>query len=391
MPNKIKPRRSYTANAVPTTSDLDANELAINWADGKAYTKNAAGNIVSVTLGGGGGGSGSIVTAASVSAFPASGSASNLYITTEDQRIWRWDATASIYVESGPIGGGFAFASVPATPTATGSAGQLAFDANYQYTCVQPNYWKRAALSAWLPVSTGLQLWLDASDAGSLYDATTGGSLVAAGAAVARWEDKSGNGRHVSDASNQPTRQTAVRNGLDVIRFDGTNDILRTTGNFPLTGNAASSVFVVYRKTSNTKGSVFGWGDAGTLLGAWGYYEDGTVAALALGGGNQFNTTTLANNTWAQMSVLKTAGAINATTTTRRNGSSIAASGHSSTTPNITAQPFTVGRWSNYDLDGSSSTAFQGDIGEIIIYNAALSDTDRAAVESYLMTKWGIT
>ena len=56
MPNKIKPKRSYTANAVPTTSDLDANELAINWADGKAYTKNASGNIVSVTLGGGGGG-----------------------------------------------------------------------------------------------------------------------------------------------------------------------------------------------------------------------------------------------------------------------------------------------------------------------------------------------
>jgi hypothetical protein len=57
MPSKIKPKRSYTANAVPTTSDLDANELAINWADGKAFTKNAAGNIVSLTLGGSGGGS----------------------------------------------------------------------------------------------------------------------------------------------------------------------------------------------------------------------------------------------------------------------------------------------------------------------------------------------
>jgi hypothetical protein len=58
MMAKIKPKRSYTANAVPTTSDLDANELAINWADGKAFTKNAAGNIVSITLGGGGGGGG---------------------------------------------------------------------------------------------------------------------------------------------------------------------------------------------------------------------------------------------------------------------------------------------------------------------------------------------
>jgi hypothetical protein len=58
MANKIKPKRSYTTNAVPTTSDLDTNELAINWSDGKAFTKNAAGNIVSVTLGGSGGGSG---------------------------------------------------------------------------------------------------------------------------------------------------------------------------------------------------------------------------------------------------------------------------------------------------------------------------------------------
>jgi hypothetical protein len=55
MPNKIKPRRSYTAGATPTTSDLDTHELAINWTDGKAFTKNAAGSIVSVTLGDGGG------------------------------------------------------------------------------------------------------------------------------------------------------------------------------------------------------------------------------------------------------------------------------------------------------------------------------------------------
>jgi hypothetical protein len=55
MPNKIKPKRSYTTGAVPTTSDLDTNEVAINWTDGKAFTKNAAGNIVSVTLGGSGG------------------------------------------------------------------------------------------------------------------------------------------------------------------------------------------------------------------------------------------------------------------------------------------------------------------------------------------------
>jgi hypothetical protein len=32
-----------------------------------------------------------------------------------------------------------------------------------------------------------------------------------------------------------------------------------------------------------------------------------------------------------------------------------------------------------------------GDIAEIIIYNSALSDTDRGLVESYLLAKWGIS
>ena len=56
MPNKVKLKRSYTAGAVPTSSDLDTNECCINWADSKLFVKNPAGQIVSVTLGGGGGG-----------------------------------------------------------------------------------------------------------------------------------------------------------------------------------------------------------------------------------------------------------------------------------------------------------------------------------------------
>jgi len=58
MANKVKLKRSYTAGAVPLTTDLDTNEVAVNWADNKLFVKNAAGNIVSVTLGGSGGGSG---------------------------------------------------------------------------------------------------------------------------------------------------------------------------------------------------------------------------------------------------------------------------------------------------------------------------------------------
>lgn len=98
MPNKIKPKRSYTANSVPLAADLDTHELAINWQDGKAFTKNASGNIVSVTLGG---------------------------------------------------GSGLSWSSVPASATSTGTAGQIAYDGSYFYVATASNTWRRAAFTAW--------------------------------------------------------------------------------------------------------------------------------------------------------------------------------------------------------------------------------------------------
>jgi hypothetical protein len=77
----------------------------------------------------------------------------------------------------------------------------------------------------------------------------------------------------------------------------------------------------------------------------------------------------------------------------RRNKSSVATSGHSTNTPNIGSQPFSVGRWSNYDLSGSLNTAFAGDIGELIVYNSALSTSsggDMERIENYLSSKWGV-
>jgi hypothetical protein len=35
----IKPKRSFTASAIPTTADLDIGELAMNITDGKFFTK----------------------------------------------------------------------------------------------------------------------------------------------------------------------------------------------------------------------------------------------------------------------------------------------------------------------------------------------------------------
>lgn len=61
MPQDIRPRRSFVPNAVPVPeADIPAaGSLLINWSDGKLYTKNQSGDLITIVAGGGGGGGGS--------------------------------------------------------------------------------------------------------------------------------------------------------------------------------------------------------------------------------------------------------------------------------------------------------------------------------------------
>ena len=362
--------------------------------NGRQYVYAGSNTWELVAASGGGGGSSSLVTAASVSAFPGTGSASNLYITTEDQRLWRWDSTASIYVESGPIGGGFAFASVPASATASGTTGQVATDGAYWYYCSAPNTWVRASLSTWssfTPASvTGLQAWYDASDASTLYDATSGGSLVAADGAVARWEDKSGNGRHAtqSTSGNRPLRKAAIQAGKSVLRFDGSNDSLPVDSvASTLSGDdTAFTMFVVAKNTgSNADRVVFSAGSSSTA---------NPMRELALASDqlsyfrrDDSNSSSGGANASTRTTGFGVIGVVQQATshTMYLNGASVHSA--SANIGSVTANRATVGC-----LGRTSDAAFfDGDIAEIIIYNAALSDTDRASLESHLMTKWAIS
>ena len=48
MATVIKLKRSETASSVPSTSDLQVGELAINTADKKIYVKDSGNNIIEV-------------------------------------------------------------------------------------------------------------------------------------------------------------------------------------------------------------------------------------------------------------------------------------------------------------------------------------------------------
>lgn len=69
-------------------------------------------------------------------------------------------------------------------------------------------------VSGWTPASTTTYLWLDAADASTIYDASSGGSLTADGGNVGRVNDKSGNNRHATQATSG---SRPVRSGSSIV------------------------------------------------------------------------------------------------------------------------------------------------------------------------------
>jgi hypothetical protein len=233
---------------------------------------------------------------------------------------------------------------------------------------------------------SGLQVWFDASDASTLYDATSGGSLVAADGAVKRWEDKSGNARHATEGTNAPQRKTASINSLDALLFDGSNDRLAFSGNID-NSDGHVTVFAVARRSSTS-------GIAQILN-----KDNSNVSPRT----NQYIRVNDANveSIWFQSgptarTVLR--GSISANTTflaTVRIGASegaVSLNGFAGT-PDANVSGIQRTNENTYigDFAFAATQNFNGNICEIIAYNSALSDTDKDAVESYLMTKWGIS
>jgi hypothetical protein len=231
---------------------------------------------------------------------------------------------------------------------------------------------------------SGLQLWLDASDASTLFDATTGGSLVAADGGVARWEDKSGNARHATQGTeaNRPLRKTAQQNGLDALSFDGSNDRMVLSS---ITIPASHSVFQVYQR--NTSG-IQSFGLASTSgAGSPPYpslwFTDNILYQVS---NADFTThgTANTNTGYFLVSTIR-----NGTTSVllRRNGADVA-----SVTTGAGVTSAASGSWNAIAVrDAGFQNRHTGNLCEIIVYDSALSDTNREAVETYLLAKWGIT
>jgi hypothetical protein len=303
------------------------------------------------------------------------------------------------------------FIGVNVTPSAAAASG--VWTLREQESAKRAGTWPRPAAVPQL--ISGLQLWLDGSDAATLFDTTSGGSLVAADGAVARWEDISGNARHVTQgtSSARPVRKTGIQNGLAVVRFDGSNDFMSvasSTATFKfLHGSDHTLFFVVKPRALNTREFLFETGPFGSPSGDGGalgacclFNTTGTVLHYSRAGvtaevSNLTSASTVAAGTCYVVSIV--AQPSNGTASLRSSiringGAAIANNTQSDSVSSSNARiDLTFGRGIGYQGDGSTEYNDYSDLDycEVVIYNAALSDTDRAAVESYLTTKWGIS
>jgi hypothetical protein len=257
----------------------------------------------------------------------------------------------------------------------------------------------------------GLQLWLDAAAPETLFDATTGGSLVAADGAVARWEDKSGNGRHATQgvADERPVRKTSIQNGRGVLRFNGgasgpRMSIANSTSTFTYLHNGAGVVFLVACTSAsvpdpNTLQITIDSSNAAAGNGYLLSFDDRTSgnandSLFALAGAGASTLVVKAANNVCPPGVFKViTNTLNSTSATASERARLYFNGLLDSSVNsITGN--TSGN-SHTDLFiGASSNGFaplKGDVAEILIYDAALSDANRSLVEQYLISKWAIT
>ena len=237
----------------------------------------------------------------------------------------------------------------------------------------------------------GCVFWLDAAD---------GNSVTQASNAISQVNDKSGSGFHVTAAGGaQPTYRYGDLNGRNVIRFDGSTDYLSNVSATLLRNVGGYTTFLVLRTNSNTTRqdalTVQTTNDAsgatrattGVVLVTTGYSRiigrrldaDG---AAGMGGTTQMTTSGFFKVT-SRVDFATTTGTIWVGDTQDSTSASFLRSGNTSNTGGgilIGAAPPT-----------SALTNFwNGDIAEAIIFNTALSTTDRLRVSGYLAAKWGV-
>lgn len=200
---------------------------------------------------------------------------------------------------------------------------------------------------------------------------------------VRNWQDQSGNNNHFnqSTSANQPTYKTSRFKGEPAIRFDGVDDWLGDTLNFP---EKDFTQFVIFRTLNN---------DGNGVLTA----VTDPVSPNAGSHDRQFglNNKNLSHRLWNQ-EVINSSGSFN---NNKAQLSEIIVDSPSGQTLYADGSSVASGTKGYSDFDYESGMVigghtywghFEGEVPEIIYYNFVLNDAQRIIVENYLSAKYSI-
>lgn len=223
-----------------------------------------------------------------------------------------------------------------------------------------------------------LQQWFKA-------DAITG---LSDGDPVATWEDSSTNNRDAtqSTAGNRPLYKTGIVNSLPVVRFDGSNDYLITSGvaGF-LSGLSAAEVFLVVKVNADpaaADGSAGLWAMTGSADNTAFPYTDGNVY-------DGFGSSVRKSTGNPTLSLASTFRLYNVVSISGEWTSYVDGTQHFTTGTNTVS--FGAGDGYLGTSVALGSIVLAGDIAEFFLFNAKLSTADRQAMNAYIATKYGLT
>ena len=178
-------------------------------------------------------------------------------------------------------GSGLTWSSVPASATATGTAGDIAYDANgFFYVATAANKWRRAALSYWpWPVTTNLLF---------LGRASESNTLTLSGSSVTQWRDSNGGSFALAADTGSVTVNATGINSLPALSFGGSASLSGLVAS-SRSRSAPFSIAMVIKPTATTSSQnsmrigVFGGIAAGQFAGGL-HLREYTAPASGPGG-----------------------------------------------------------------------------------------------------------
>lgn len=207
------------------------------------------------------------------------------------------------------------------------------------------------------------------------YDASDSSTITASGGAISQWSDKSGNARNLAQAAAlaQPSYVSNVQNGLAVVRSASSQFMQATYGSIsqPIT------VVAAIRVTSSST-AYRSWMVGASLATDTGVridcFTQSSLHRIFAGTASVGTAAATATNAYVIGNVFNGAS------------SAVFVNGAAAGTGN----PGSGGIRTTLSVGRYDSSAFQGDLCEVLIFFAALSVSNRAQVESYLNAKWAV-